>query len=152
MYMSHPGQSRYAFARHPTLESSLPTTLTAQMPRAFVKAAPFQHSRQVPRNFRAKDVDRMGFGDFNKFQDRVEAFDFKPIFVPSNPSNFSITDRPKTLLAPPSPMMEDTQPDQFVDVAAIEADAMGEGMKKLKKGSPAMKAHMARLRGMRKKK
>lgn len=138
--MSHPLQSRYAFARHPAQLSSVPSTLTAQMPRAFVRAAPFTGSRligQTISNMEAK----------SRVQDLTEEMEFKPISKQGRvPDIFSLRTR---VLAPPTPPTPSTQ---IADVDAIEAEAMmGKGMRKLKKGSPDMKAHMAKLRGMRKK-
>lgn len=134
---------------HPASQSSVPTTLTAQMPKPTVQATPFKASRQV----QVKSVEGLSFRAYNKFQDKVDALGFIPIskqeqFVPI----VSMLKQPRTL-APPSPVIEDVFRTDVPDVGAIEADAMeGEGVKKMKKGSPAMKAHMARLRAMRKKK
>ena len=138
---------------HPASKSSVPTTLNAQMPKPSVKATPFPSSRQV----QVKSVEGLSFRAYNIFQDKVDALGFMPIskqtqFVPPNTTDFSQM-KPRTL-APPSPLvMEEQYQTDIPDVDAIEADAMeGVGMKKLKKGSPAMKAHMAKLRAMRKKK
>jgi hypothetical protein len=92
-----------------------------------------------------KSVEGLSFRAYNKFQDKVDALGFIPIskqtqFIPP----VSSVPRP---LAPP-PVMEEEYQTDIPDVDAME----GVGMKKLKKGSPAMKAHMAKLRAMRKKK
>jgi hypothetical protein len=84
------------------------------------------------------------------FQNKVDALGMKPISKAdqfAKPNEFALM-KPRTLTPPLSPI----EPDKIVDVGVIEADAMdGTGMKKMKKGSPAMKAHMAKLRAMRKK-
>ena len=136
---------------HPSTQSSVPSALRAQMPMPTVQASPFQSSRQV----QVKSVEGLSFKAYNSFQDKVDALGFKPIskagqFVPPNTTDFS---QMKTrTIAPPSPVIEEEDQTDIPDVDAIEADAMdGTGIKKLKKGSPAMKAHMARLRAMRKK-
>jgi hypothetical protein len=126
--------------------------MMAQMPRPTVQASPFKSSRQV----QVKSVEGLSFKAYNSFQDKVDALGFKPIskavqFVPPNTTDFSQMKKPR-ILAPPSPVIEEEYQTDIPDVDAIEEDAMdGTGMKKLKKGSPAMKAHMARLRAMRKK-
>ena len=143
---------------HPSTQSSIPSTLRAQMPRPTVQASPFQTSRQVPRDVPLKSVDDLSFKQYNIFQNKVDALGFQPIskmgqLVPPNTTDFSPMKKPRTI-APPSPlqMEEEEYQADIPDVDAIEADAMeGEGVKKLKKGSPAMKAHMAKLRAMRKK-
>lgn len=142
------------FVRHPATESSIPSTLRAQMPRQYVRAVRFDGSHQTPRQVPVHTLEN--WRAYNKAQNITDAMDFKPIykegqFVPSTTTDFS---RNLRTLAPPSPLVEEEQyPTDIPDVGAIEADAMeGSGMKKMKKGSPAMKAHMAKLRAMRKKK
>ena len=139
---------------HPASNSSVPTTLTAQMPRPTVQALPFQASRQVP----VKSVENLSFRGFNRFQNKVDVLmgGYRPINIPErqpmpfSPVNFLPPGRvmPDQSAFPP----DDDEEDVVEEPPQKTAKAEGEGMKKLKKGSPAMKAHMARLRAMRKKK
>lgn len=73
MYMSQSSSAFTAFTkRHPAQISSIPTTLTAQMPRPFVRAAPFAGSRFVVQ-------DTSNMEAYNRVQDLTEDMDFKPI-------------------------------------------------------------------------
>jgi hypothetical protein len=118
-----------------------------------VQALPFQASRQVP----VKSVENLSFRGFNRFQNKVDVLmgGYRPINIPERqPMPFS----PVNFLSPGRVLPDQSAfpPDDEEDVVVEEppqkiAKAEGEGMKKMKKGSPAMKAHMARLRAMRKK-
>jgi hypothetical protein len=141
-------------AFHPATQSSVPSTLTAQMPMPTVQALPFQASRQVP----LKSVESLRLKSYYRFEDKVDELmgGYRPIDIPVrqkmpfSPINFIPAGRvlPDQSAFPP----DDDDEDVVEEPPQKMAKAEGEGVKKLKKGSPAMKAHMAKLRAMRKKK
>ena len=61
-------------ATHPAFMSSAPTTLNAQMPREFVRAEPFDRSRQVQSLDNGAPLEI-----YNQYQDKIEEMGFKPI-------------------------------------------------------------------------
>ena len=153
---------------HPATQSSIPSTLMAQMPLPTVQALPFQASRQVqelpfqasrqvPRQVPLRSVESLRQRAYYRFQDKVDELmgGFKPINppegqpMPFSPINFIPMGR---VLPDQSAFPPDDNEDVVEEPPQKMAKAEGEGMKKLKKGSPEMKAHMARLRAMRKKK
>jgi hypothetical protein len=120
-----------------------------------VQALPFQASRQVP----VKSVDSLGRNAYYRFQDKVDELmgGYRPINppvrqpMPFSPINFIPIPAGRVL---PDQSAFPPDDDEYVveEPPQKTAKAEGEGVKKLKKGSPAMKAHMAKLRAMRKKK
>jgi len=154
---------------HPALRSSIPTTLSAQMPRSFVRADRFPSSR-VSGNGMGVDM-----GDYSGMEGEGILDDIRNAFKPKNiakafdpvkkfadktgVTKFVTKTLPKTLIEKGVPMAAEFVGSKFG--VGKQARALGErGAKELKKvsglglkkGSPEMKAHMAKLRAMRKKK
>jgi len=147
------------FTRHPAMESSTPSTLTAQMPREFVRATTFSGSHQMPRQVPVSNLEDLSFRRYNQFQDNIDRMGFKPIakqgqFIPPPPTNFSIMEGmvKKQLVPPDNLAFQEDEMDSKSDSSGDSDSSEDMSGKGLKKGSPAMKAHMARLRAMRKKK
>ena len=158
-------------AYHPSIRSSVPTTLTAQMPRSFVRAAPFQSSRISGGRMCCEG----GMRDYSGMEGEGILDDIRNAFKPKNIAKaidpvkkfadktgitkFVTKTLPKTLIEKGVPMAAEFVGSKFG--YGKQARALGEKgaseLKKvsglgLKKGSPEMKAHMAKLRAMRKKK
>ena len=78
MYMS----AFTKFTRHPAMESSAPSTLTAQIPREYVRAVRFSGSHQAPRQVPVTNLEDLSFRKYNQFQDSIDNMGFKPILRP----------------------------------------------------------------------
>jgi hypothetical protein len=165
-------------AYHPAFRSSIPTTLTAQMPRSFVRADRFPSSRIAGNGMCCDDcmedcsgMEGEGIFDFldpkkngvaKAFRPKNIAKAFEPVTKFANKTGitkFVTKTLPKTLIEKGVPMAAEFVGSKFG--VGKQARALGEkGAKELKKvsglglkkGSPEMKAHMAKLRAMRKKK
>jgi hypothetical protein len=154
---------------HPALRSSIPTTLTAQMPRSFVRADRFPSSRVSGSGMGVDMGDYSGMEGEGILDDIRNAFKPKNIAKAFKPvtrfadktgiTKFVTKTLPKTLIEKGVPMAAEFVGSKFG--YGKQARALGErGAKELKKvsglglkkGSPEMKAHMAKLRAMRKKK
>jgi len=165
-------------AYHPALRSSIPTTLSAQMPRSFVRADRFPSSRVSGSGMCCDDcmgdysgMEGEGIFDFldpkkngvaRAFRPKNIAKAFEPVTKFADKTGitkFVTKTLPKTLIEKGVPMAAEFVGSKFG--VGKQARALGErGAKELKKvsglglkkGSPEMKAHMAKLRAMRKKK